>query len=167
MQRLTTFMLLTLCLASTIVLADDTPDGKKSLGGSGQMIQFDLSESGRTIAGIQIHGSRYGSATPPDESFLIYVLTEDLTKIAGARMAPYSLFERGPEKWVTVRFDDPVDVPNKGWIVVDFRAGRTKGVYVSFDTDSDGSSSMTGLPGTKTSKPDFDGDWMIRPFAEN
>jgi hypothetical protein len=52
MQRSTTFLLLTMGLASAIALADDTPDGKKSLGGSGEMIQFDLPESSRTISGI-------------------------------------------------------------------------------------------------------------------
>jgi hypothetical protein len=165
MQRYAFLLVLTFCLSANIAIADETPDGKKSLGGSGEMIQFDLPASDRKLSGIEIHGSRYGTATPPDEMFLIYVMNEDRSRVVATLMAPYSLFERGDEKWVTIPFDDSVELPTNGWVVVDFRAGRTKGVYVSYDSDSDGSRSMAGLPGTKASKPDFKGDWMIRPIA--
>ena len=146
---------------------DDTPDGKKSLGGSGEMIQFDLPLAERTLSGIKIHGSRYGTAKPPDESFLIYIMNQERTKIIATKLAPYSLFDRGEEKWVTVTFDEKVELPADGWVIVDFRAGPTKGVYVSYDSDTDGSRSMSGLPGTKASKLDFKGDWMIRPITAN
>jgi hypothetical protein len=76
-------------------------------------------------------------------------------------MAPYSAFERGPEKWVTVSFDRPVDLPGRFWVVLDFRATGRKGVYVSYDTSTGGKHSRIGLPGTPATEPKFGGDWMI------
>ena len=112
-----------------VAYADDKPDGKKSLGGSGEMIQLKLSPDNRMLAGIEVHGSRYGTADPPNEKFLIYILNSDQSEVTTTRMAPYSLFERGDEKWVSIKFDKPVEFPADGWIVLEFRAGRTKGVY--------------------------------------
>ena len=114
------------------------------------------------MAGISIHGSRYGYPQAPDEDFLIYILNEDRNEVLHTEMAPYKLFERGEEKWVRVNFKKPREVPKIFWVVLDFRAGRTKGVYVSYDTRTRGKYSKSGLPGLKTKDVDFDGDWMIR-----
>lgn len=149
------------------VYADDEPDGKKSLGGSGEMIQFELSPEKRTLAGVEVHGSRYGSPNPPNERFLIYILNADQSEVTATRMAPYSLFERGDEKWVSIMFDKPVDFPADGWVVFDFRAGRTKGVFVSYDAESSGERSRVGLPGIEAKKVDFVGGWMIRPIVQD
>ena len=56
---------------------DGQADGKQSLGGSGEMIEFSASKVPAQVAALRIHGSRYGLPEPPDESFLIYFLTED------------------------------------------------------------------------------------------
>src|SRR3954447_13949376 len=53
---------------------DGQADGKKSLGGSGEMIEFTLPTDGQKVAGVRIHGSRYGLPEPPDERFLIFLL---------------------------------------------------------------------------------------------
>ena len=162
----TTFVtLLSVCAWPT--LANDgggTPNGKKSLGGSGEMIQLALPENSRMLAGIEVHGSRYGTPTPPDEKFLIYVLDEAMARIIAVEMAPYSLFERGEERWVVIKFDRPVEFPKSAWLVLDFRAGSTKGVYVSYDNDSGDRRSKVGLPGIAAKDVDFDGNWMIRPI---
>lgn len=163
--RIPTLCAMLVAFSAFGTFGDDKPDGKKSLGGSGEMIRFSLPAAERTLSGIEIHGSRYGTPAPPDESFLIYIMNSERTKVVATKMAPYSLFERGDEKWVAVPFDEKVELPLDGWVIVDFRAGRTKGVYVSYDSDSDGSRSMSGLPGTKALKPDFQGDWMIRPLV--
>ncbi len=139
--------------------------GKKSLGGSGQMIQVDMTGDSQMLAGIETHGSRYGSPAPPDEKFLIYVLDESQAKIIATEMAPYSLFERDEERWVTVNFEKPITVPKGSWLVLDFRAGRTKGVYVSYDNVGDRKRSKVGLPGIAAKDVDFDGNWMIRPIT--
>lgn len=140
---------------------DGEPDGKKSLGGTGMMIKFDLPAKDTKIAGLRIHGSRYGLPQPPQEEFLIYFLSEDREEIIRTEMAPYSLFERGDQQWVTVKFEKPIAVPQTVWVVLNFRANRTKGVYVSYDTSTDGKHSRLGLPGMKTRPVQTGGDWMV------
>jgi RNA polymerase sigma-70 factor (ECF subfamily) len=145
---------------------DHEADGKQSLGGSGEMIEFEVPEGGGKLTGVRIHGSRYGMPEPPDESFLIYVLNEDLSEIVAARMAPYSLFERGDERWVEATFSRPVEAPKRFWIALDFRAQQTKGVYVSYDASTGGTHSRIGLPGIKPRKVNLGGDWMIEAVLE-
>lgn len=140
---------------------DGLADGKKSLGGSGEIVGFTLPTDERKLAGINIHGSRYGTPEAPKESFLIYFLNQDMSEVLHTEMAPYSAFERGAEKWVEVKFRKPVEVPENVWVALDFRAGRTKGVYVSYDSSTDGKRSRIGLPGMEAKQTDFAGDWMI------
>jgi len=54
------------------------------------------------------------------------------------------------------------DMPQTFWVVLEFNAERTKGVYVSFDTSTGGEHSMVGLPGREAAKASTGGDWMIR-----
>jgi hypothetical protein len=88
-------------------------------------------------------------------------MNRELTEVVHVELAPYSLFERGPEQWVEVKFRKPVAVPKEFWIGLDFRAGRTKGVYVSYDDSTGGKHSRIGLPGVEARPTDFAGDWMI------
>jgi hypothetical protein len=149
-------------------LGDGKPDGKKSLGGSGEMIELAMPTGASKVTGVKIHGSRYGQAQPPKESFLIYFLSKDRKRILHTEMAPYSLFKRGPEEWVEIKFETPIaGLPRSFWLVLDFRAHQTKGVYVSFDTATGGKFSRIGLPGLASSEVNFGGDWMIQGvFAE-
>lgn len=143
-----------------IIYGDGRADGKKSLGGSGHLIEFAAPGDGRRVAGIRILGSRYGQAEPPRESFLIYFLTADGAEIVAARLAPYALFGRGEEGWADVKFATPVDPPPRFWVAVDFRPTETKGVFVSYDASTGGEHSRAGLPGLPPRKVDY-GDWMI------
>jgi hypothetical protein len=118
------------------------------------------------VKGLRIHGSRYGLPEAPDESFLIFFLNADRTRILHTEMAPYSLFERGAEKRVSVSFDKPVELPERFWVVLDFRAQQRKGVYVSYDTSTGGKHSRVGLPGTPASETKFGGDWMIEAIPD-
>ncbi|WP_417391694.1 hypothetical protein [Gimesia sp.] len=170
MKRRQTFMLpfllltgLSLSFSSTATQAELKTAGKKSIGGSGEMIQLNLSAEQRELSGIRIHGSRYGAAAPPQERFLIFLLNQDLTEVIATEMAPYALFERGAEQWVEIKFPKPVTVPADAWIAVDFRAGRTKGVYVSYDDSTETSRSRIGLPGIEPKPTGFSGNWMIEP----
>jgi RNA polymerase sigma factor (sigma-70 family) len=139
---------------------DGQPDGKQSIAGSGEMITFSAAKSSARVAGLRIHGSRYGTPQPPQESFLIYFLTEDRKRILHTEMAPYSLFERGPEGWVDVTFERPVELPKTFWVALDFRPHQTKGIYVSYDNSTGGRHSLVGLPGLPTARSRR-GDWMI------
>jgi hypothetical protein len=81
-------------------LGDGKPDGKRSLGGSGEMIELKMPDGASKVLGVKIHGSRYGLPQAPKESFLIYFLNADRTRILQTEMATYSLFKRGAEEWV-------------------------------------------------------------------
>jgi RNA polymerase sigma factor (sigma-70 family) len=147
--------------AGSLKYGDGAADGKKSIGGSGELIQFSGAGKSVKVAGVRIHGSRYGQAQPPRESFLIYFLTDDLKRILHTEMAPYSLMERGEERWVDVSFEHPVELPKTFWVALDFRATQTKGVYLSFDSSTGGKHSRVGLPGMRTTDVNFGGDWMV------
>jgi hypothetical protein len=160
-----------LVFACAVAVADDAreilkygdgkAEGKQSLGGSGEMIEFTLPADTGKAAGVRIHGSRYGAPQPPRESFLIYFLSQDQKRILHTEMAPVSLFERDKERWVEAVFERPVELPKQFWVVLDFRGDRTRGVYVSYDTSTGGQHSQAGLPGIASSKTRFGGDWMI------
>lgn len=143
---------------------DGKADGKKSIGGSGQMIRFELPEGVTKVRGIKIHGSRYGLPKAPDEDFEMTFLNNDLDEILHTEIAPYRLFKRGREMWVRVNFDEPVELPQKFWIALNFNAEQTKGVYVSYDTSTQGEYSRVGVAGDEEQpKPtDFGGDWMVQ-----
>jgi hypothetical protein len=145
----------------TLKYGDGRADGKQSLGGSGELIEFSLPRGASKVNGVRIHGSRYGAPDAPDESFLIYFLAPDRGRVVATEMARYTLFERGPERWVTVTFARPVEVPERFWVALDFRAHQRKGVYVSYDTSTGGKHSRAGLPGTAAGETKFGGDWMI------
>jgi RNA polymerase sigma-70 factor (ECF subfamily) len=146
--------------AAVLKYGDGQPDGKQSIAGSGEMITFSASQSPARVAGLRIHGACYGTPQPPEESFLIYFLTEDRKRVLHTEMAPYSLFERGPEGWVDVTFERPVELPKTFWVALDFRPHQTKGIYVSYDNSTGGRHSLVGLPGIPTSRLRR-GDWMI------
>jgi hypothetical protein len=152
--------------ASPAVLkyGDGRADGKKSFGGNGQMIRFKLPEGVTSVRGIKIHGSRYGLPQAPDEDFEITFLNENMDEILGSESAPYRLFKRGREMWVRVNFAEPIELPPKFWVALNFNAHQTKGVYLSYDTSTKGEYSRVGLAGSdEAPKPtDFGGDWMVQ-----
>lgn len=144
---------------------DGKADGKKSLGGNGEMIQFTMPDGFSTLTGIRIHGSRYGTAQAPKEDFMIYIMDEEHSKTLYTEQAPYRLFDRGEEKWVTVKFKAPLQVAGTFWIALDFRAHQTKGVYLSYDSSTGGKYSLVGIPGIDPEPVDFRGDWMVQAMV--
>jgi RNA polymerase sigma-70 factor (ECF subfamily) len=143
---------------------DGKADGKKSFGGNGQMIHFELPDGVTKVRGIKIHGSRYGLPQAPDEDFEITFLNDDMDEILQTEAAPYRLFKRGREMWVRVNFEEPVELPQEFWIALNFNAQQTKGVYVSYDTSTKGEHSRVGLAGSETppEPTQFGGDWMVQ-----
>ncbi len=140
------------------------PDGKKSYGGSGQMIRFELPEGVTKVKGIRIHGSRYGLPQAPNEDFEITFLSDKRDEVLQTESAPYKLFNRGKENWVRIMFDKEIELPRKFWIALDFNAEQTKGVYVSYDTSTKGEYSRVGKAGDKKEpkETDFGGDWRVQ-----
>lgn len=147
--------------ANRLSYNDNSADTRKSIGGSGEIISFTLPDDDAKVAGVRIHGSRYGAKQPPKENFVIYFLNSDLTETVATQTAAYSLFAKGPEKWVEVQFHKPIFVPKEFSVALDFRASQTKGVYVSVDSSTDGSHSRIGLPGIEAKEANVGGDWMI------
>jgi hypothetical protein len=143
---------------------DGKPDGKKSYGGSGHFIRFELPERVSKVRGIRIHSSRYGYPQAPDEDAEITFLSDDRDETLHTEAAPYRMFKRGKESWVRIMFDKEVELPKKFWVALNFNAEQTKGVYVSYDTSTKGEYSRVGLPGDddEPKETDFGGDWMIQ-----
>ena len=142
---------------------DGKADGKRSLAGSGEMIRFELPDGIRLVRGIKIHGARYGYPQPPNEDFEISFVKDDFSGILHTETAPYSLFHRGNSKWVNVKFKGAIELPKSFWLVLNFHAESTKGVYVSYDTSTKGVHSRIGLPGDDKPLPvNFGGDWMVQ-----
>jgi hypothetical protein len=143
---------------------DGKADGKKSFGGNGEMIRFELPDGVSKVRGIKIHGSRYGLPKAPDEDFEISFLNDNLDEILQTETAPYRLFKRGREMWVRVNFAEPIELPKTFWIALNFNAHQTNGVYVSYDTSTKGEHSRVGLAGSEEAPTptEFAGDWMVQ-----
>lgn len=134
---------------------DGKPGGKKSFP-RGHASAFEAPQGTWYLTSVRIHGGRYGYPTPPKEDFHVTLCNPDFKPLADFPFA-YKLFQRGPQKWVTLR-TKPTEVPAKFVICVNFNAERTKGVYVSHDAEG---KSLVGLP-DKMSGYFTGGDWMIR-----
>lgn len=145
---------------------DGKPDGRKSLGGSGQVIAFDAPADGFALRAIRIHGSRYGLPKAPDLDFYIFLTDGEGKDILHTETAPYEKLERGDAGWVDIKFKKPVAAPKRFCVVLDFKAQQTQGVYVSYDTSTGGQHSKVGLPGQEPSPVDFGGDWMVEAVLE-
>lgn len=143
---------------------DGKAEGKKSIAGAGEMIRFTMPE-GQTNAlkALRIHCSRYGYPQPPDEDVEINILSEDMTEVIHTELVPYRLFKRQAEaRWAMIPLDEPVDVPSTFWVVLNFNAEATKGVYVSYDTSTKGEHSRVGFNDQDAKGTEFAGDWMIQ-----
>jgi hypothetical protein len=146
---------------STLSYNDGTADNKRSIAGRAEVISFTLPDDSAKIAGVRIHGSRYGTPQAPKESVMIYFLNDDMSETVATKTVPYSRFKRGEPEWVEIKFPKPIEVPKDFRVAFDFRAAQTKGVYVSIDSSTDGSHSAVGLPGSEPEKAKLGGDWMI------
>lgn len=143
---------------------DGKPDGKKSIAGAGEMIRFSLPEGQENpLKSLRVHAARYGYPQPPKEDVEISILNEDMSEVLHTELVPYSLFKRQQDcRWTSIPFDEPVDVPQTFWVVLNFNAEATKGVYVSYDTSTKGEFSRVGFSDQDAKETAFGGDWMIQ-----
>jgi hypothetical protein len=176
MTRLTLAIALLLALSASAVVAqedakletsvlkygDGKADGKKSIAGTGEMIEFALPHTSQKLEGIRVHCARYGHPQAPDEEVDISLVSHDEVNLIHTELVPYAKFKRGDARWTTIKFEEPVEVPEEFWVIMDFNAERTKGVYVSFDTSTKGKHSKTGVPGGESQAVSFSGDWMVQ-----
>ena len=141
---------------------DGQADGRKSIAGTGKMIGFRLRDATQRLKGIRIHCSRYGYPKAPDEDIEVSLVSHDESDLVHTELVPYAKFKRGESRWTTIQFEKPIQVPTRFWLILDFNAERTKGVYVSYDTSTGGDHSKTGVPGGKSRAVKFGGDWMVQ-----
>lgn len=141
---------------------DGTPDGKRSIAGTGEMIEFELPDEGYALKSVKLHCARYGTPKPPKEDAEFTIVSADESSILHTELVPYASFKRGDSRWTTITFQKAVTVPKKFWLIVDFNAEQTKGVYLSFDTSSGGKHSKTGVAGGDSEPVKIGGDWMIQ-----
>jgi RNA polymerase sigma-70 factor (ECF subfamily) len=135
---------------------DDGEAADKKSFPRGHAVAFEAPEGTWYLSAVRIHGARYGHPQPPKEDFHITLCDEDFNQIADFPF-PYKRFERGPQKWITLR-TKPTQVPARFVICANFNAERTKGVYVSHDAEG---TALVGLPGRMAGH--FNGgDWLIR-----
>jgi RNA polymerase sigma-70 factor (ECF subfamily) len=144
--------------ARELALDDGQMKGKKSIAGSGHAVRFEAPGEGWILTAVRIHGSRYGYPRPPREDFKVFLCDDRFQPITEFAF-PYSKFERGNSKWVTLEVK-PTKVPRTFILGVGFNPTQTKGVYLSHDGQGSGRS-LVGLPGEE-SQPFAQGDWLIR-----
>ena len=147
--------------AQVLQYGDGTADGKKSFGGGGHLIVFDAGQDGRWLNRVEMFGSRYGTATPPDEDLHVYVTDSEGTVLRQVAL-PYLLWERGTEYWRELAIP-PIQVPRGFGIGLTFDAHQTKGVYVGTDQVVE-SHSHSWVPGTE-GQPMEGVDWMVRAMV--
>jgi RNA polymerase sigma-70 factor (ECF subfamily) len=136
--------------------------GKKSIAGGGHAVRFEAPGEGWTLTAVRVHGARYGTRRAPREDFAVFLCDEKFHKIEEF-LFPYSKFERGDSKWVTLEVK-PTKLPKTFILGVDFDPTQTKGVYISHDREGSGRS-FVGLP-DEESRPFPQGDWLIRARIE-
>src|SRR5262245_57143729 len=146
--------------SSGIKYHDGKPDGKDQVIGASKAIRFTLPKDGEKIGGIRIHASKY-EHPKADNSIVINIRSADGTNVLSEQSASYSKFDVGEEKWVTVEFPKPVEVPKTFFLEIDDQASVYRGLIISWDSSSSGHSKY-GHPKTgKMSGAGFKGDYMI------
>lgn len=146
----------------TLKYGDGKPDGKQSVAGTGEMVRFELPDESQKLLSLRIHCARYGTPQAPKENAEFSIVSDDGSEVIHQEDVPYSSFKRGDTRWTTIRFEEPVTVPSAFWVILDFNAEQTKGVYISYDTSTGGEHSRTGVAGGEMAEVKTGGDWMVQ-----
>jgi hypothetical protein len=141
---------------------DGVSAGKLSTAGSGHAVRFEAPGKASYLTAVRIFGSRYGQPQPPRENASIWLCDASFKKIAEFP-CPYSFFQRGDAKWVTIPVK-PTQVPPEFILCVGFNPTGSKGVYVHYDSAGCGNSFLA-LPGSK-GRAFEKGDWLIRATVQ-
>jgi hypothetical protein len=140
-------------------LDDNAPDGKRSIAGGGHARFFHAPAGCEWyLRAVSVHAGRYGPVAPPPDSFDLALCDADMKPIAVWKH-PYKTFDRGQPRWVRIE-TPPTLVPATFNVCVVFRPTAQNGVFVSYDTSTQGDSRVAtpGAAGEVLKQ----GDWMIR-----
>jgi hypothetical protein len=145
----------------TLLYYDDgTAEGKWSFTGTGYAILFRKPQGAWLLERIDVFGARYGTHEPPREDFAIYICDEQFEPLHELNH-PYSIFKRGKNQWFRIPVD-PIKIPRRFYICLNFNPTSTKGVYVAYDQSVARSHSRLALPYTHVKDVEKKYDWMIR-----
>ena len=61
-------------------------------------------------------------STAQEESSKISIVGEDGKNVLHTELVPYSKFERGESKWISLVFKMPIKVEKNFWVVLEFNA---------------------------------------------
>ncbi len=139
---------------------DGTAERKCSFAGTGYAILFRKPPGVWLLDRIDVFGARYGTLEPPREDFAIYICDEQF-ELLHELSHPYSIFKRGQNQWFQIPID-PVKIPQRFYICLNFNPTSTKGVYVAYDRNVARSHSRLALPYTHVKDVEKKYDWMIR-----
>jgi len=148
--------------AQPIVLSHDdgAQDDKRSIADEGQAVRFERPSETFAVTAARIFGSRYGGRyDPAAEVAQVWICDESLAPIATTHVT-LDRFAVGTPAWVEVPFPHPVPVPATFYVLVDFFATATRGIYLGIDAKAAGHS-ITGTPGRPGGALP-NGGWMIR-----
>lgn len=144
----------------TLSHVDETAEGRKSIGGSGHAVDFQVKDGAVWVEAIQVFATRYGAPQAPKEDFHIYVLDANKRVLADVPF-PYASVERGELRWYTLRTPS-VEVTPGFSVALAFNPARTKGVFLGYDDSVELSHSHTGLPNAGFREVTEKHDWMVR-----
>ena len=131
----------------TLKVDDNAADGKRSIAGGGHARLFHAPAGGEWyLRAVSVHGGALRRAGAPADSFDLALCDADMKPIAVWKL-PYKSFDRANAKWTRLRVPTPALVPAKFNVCLVFRPTAQNGVFVGYDTSTNGDS-RTATPGT-------------------
>lgn len=77
---------------------DGMADGKKSIAGTGEIIEFELPGDDYKLKALKLHCARYGTPNPPEEDAEFTIISGDESSIVQTEPVPYANFKRGESR---------------------------------------------------------------------
>lgn len=141
---------------------DGAQNGMKSVAGGGHAVNFVRPTSKTKLQQIKVYSSRYGR--PADSKTYKISLMDASKKVFHIYEGNYQEFAYASEGWTIIDINPPVFVPKEFWVCFEFNPAQTYGVYVFYDTDTQGHS-RNGTPRSNLNQdPGY--NWMIRAVVE-
>jgi hypothetical protein len=135
--------------------------GKQSVAVSGHAITHEASAERPFVRSVLVHGARYGDGYDPARTAFEVAICDEGFEVLARVAASYGQFVHNVFTWVEVPLPQPVRVPPRYRVVVDFHATATRGVYVGY-ADVKKSHSCYFRLGEREETFARGKDWMIR-----
>ncbi|MHC5009589.1 MAG: S41 family peptidase, partial [Planctomycetota bacterium] len=133
---------------------------KRSLGGSGHVLEFKKPAGKWWLHSVRVYGLRYGGGYDPAVTPFTVSFTRSSMKAFHVEEGTYAAFPSREFRWVEIPVRGAVRAPSQFRVAVDFDPSQTRGVYVGFST-AERTHAYTGRAGGRTRRF-ADGEWMIR-----